>query len=250
MEEQVNKFDRPELLIEGLSAGYGRRTVLCDLSLSVMRGELLAVIGANGAGKSTLLKAIMGFADVTAGVISCSGRDITRIPPHRRVQLGLSCLMQGAVVFQSLTVHENLSVAAAALPRQSRSAAVEQVLTDSPQINSLLRTRAGLLSGGQRQALAIGMMMVRRPRVLLLDEPSAGLAPRVATETLKRLVEIGQATGVTVIVVEQRVRQVLEIATRAIILNNGGVYAETRHPSDWLDLERIEQHIFGPGLPG
>lgn len=249
MEDRGNPPDEPELLIKGLSAGYGRKAVLRDLSVSVMRGELLAVIGANGAGKSTLLKAIMGLATVTAGTIAFSGRDITRLPTHRRVQFGLSYLVQGAEVFPSLTVRENFEVAAATLPPATRFAAVDTVLSVSPQIKNQIDTRAGLLSGGQRQAVAIGMMLVRKPRVLLLDEPSAGLAPRVASETLKRVVEINQVDGVTVVVVEQRVRQVLEIATRAIILNNGSAYAETHHPSDWLDLERIEQFIFGSSPP-
>ena len=157
--------ERPELQVEGLSAGYGRKLVLHDLSVRVRRGELLAVIGANGAGKSTLLKAIMGFATVIGGVIAVSGRDITRLTPYQRVRFGLSYLMQGGGVFPSLTVRENLDVAAAVMPPAEKAAAVDRAISASPQIASHMETRAGLLSGGQRQAVAIGMILIRRPRV-------------------------------------------------------------------------------------
>ncbi len=240
----------PELTIQGLSAGYGRKGVLRDLELTVWQGELIAIIGANGSGKSTLLKAIMGFATISAGTIRFSGDDITHASTHRIVELGLSYLIQGGAVFPTLSVRENLDVAGAALPAPLRNDAIDRVLFDWPEINRRLETRAGLLSGGQKQALAVAMTLVRRPRILLLDEPSAGLAPRAATDVLQRVVKFNRAEGVTTVVVEHRTAAVLPVASRAIILNNGRVYAETDSPSEWLDVERLEEHIFSPPSSG
>ena len=238
-----------ELEIGGLCAGYGSKLILHNLSLTVRRGELLAVIGANGAGKSTLLRAIMGFATITEGTVTLANQNITNVPTCRRVQMGISYLMQGAGIFPSLTVGENIEIAAVALARKDRRTCINAVLADWPDVKQQLSSRAGLLSGGQRQALALAMVLVHRPRVLLLDEPSAGLAPRAALEAIQRIEKLNRTSGATIIVVEQRVREALGIATRAVIINNGSVYAETNHPSEWLELEQIERYIFGPPTP-
>jgi branched-chain amino acid transport system ATP-binding protein len=238
-----------ELEIQRLSAGYGRKEILHDLSLTVLRGELVAVLGANGAGKSTLLKAIMGLATVSAGTVSFSGDDITCASTHRKVRMGFAYLMQGGTVFPSLNVRENLEVAVAALATPLRRDAIDRVVSAWPEFNRFFETRAGLLSGGQKQALAVAMALVRKPRILLLDEPSAGLAPSAASHMLARIAQFSREGGATTLVVEHRVREVLPVATRAVILYNGRSYAETHHPLEWLDVEQIEQQAFGPTPP-
>jgi ABC-type branched-subunit amino acid transport system ATPase component len=239
----------PELTIQGLSAGYARKVILRDITLTVSRGECVAILGPNGSGKSTLLKTIMGFATVAAGSIHFAGSDITNASTHHRVQMGLSYLIQGGAVFPTLSVRENLEVAGADLTARRRDDAIDLVLSGWPEISRQMNSRAGLLSGGQRQALAVAMALVRSPRVLLLDEPSAGLAPGAAAGILQRVMDISRSGDVTTVVVEHRIRDILRVATRAVILNNGIAYAETRRPSEWLDVERIEQHIFSRPSP-
>ncbi len=238
------------LIVSNLCAGYRGKQILHGISLSVSPGELLGIIGPNGAGKSTLLKAVLGLAEVTLGSVRLGDVDITRWPVHRRVRCGISYLMQGAAVFSSLSVEENVRLAGCLLAREERPKALASVFETWPALAANRSVAAGLLSGGQRQALSVAMAVVRRPRVLLLDEPSAGLAPAAARDTLARLAALNKETGTAVVIVEQRAREVLEIASRALILNNGVVYNETCRPTEWLDGGRIGQLVFGRVLGG
>lgn len=207
------------LQVERLSAGYGDLPVLFDVCLAADPGELVAVVGPNGAGKSTLLKAIFGLVRVTGGQVRLDGRPITHWPPERRVPLGLSYVPQVDNVFPSLTVQENLEMGAYLAPREMR-ARLEQVLQLFPPLRRRLRQRVGTMSGGERQMVAMGRALMLRPRVLLLDEPTAGLAPSMV-DALFEQVQAIRRTGVAVVMVEQNARRSLEVADRGYVLAGG-----------------------------
>lgn len=231
--------------LEGIDAGYGKKKILHGLSLAVEAGEIVTLIGANGAGKSTLLKVAMGLLKPWQGSVWLNGHDNTYLPVHERARRGLSYLMQGGPVFPSLTVQDNIEMGALTVPPSQRVQTINDVLELFPMLRERLSTRAGLLSGGQRQALALTMVLAQRPRVLLLDEPSAGLAPKLARETLLKVREANEHFGITVLLVEQRVREALEIAHRAVALVNGAVAAETYTPQEWLQDGVMDAHFFG-----
>jgi urea transport system ATP-binding protein len=203
----------------------------------------VAIIGPNGAGKSTLLKVIAGFLRPTAGTVLLNGRDVTRLAPHERVRAGIGYFMQGGRAFPSLTVRENLSMAGD--EHGSGKGNLEQVLEVFPKLREISGRRAGLLSGGERQALALAMTLVRRPTVLLLDEPSAGLSPRLVREMLDKVREIGQSWGLAVVMVEQNVREALGAAHRVCVLAEGRSVFEASQPGELLRSEKLGALFLG-----
>ena len=212
------------LEIASLSAAYGDHEVLHSVSLTVGDGDFVAIVGPNGAGKSTLFKAISGTARVTAGTLGFMGRDLGRMPPPARARLGIAHVPEGRQVFPSLTVEENLAVGAD-LAAGSRTGAerLERVYRWFPQLASRRRQAAGTLSGGEQQMLAIGRGLATAPKLLMLDEPSMGLAPAVADEIFERIVEIHRQGECGVLLVEQRVAEALHFATRAYVLETGRI---------------------------
>jgi ABC-type branched-subunit amino acid transport system ATPase component len=212
------------LEVHGLSAGYGDHEILRGLSLRVEAGELVAVIGPNGAGKSTLLKALAGLVPARAGRIALQGADITGAATRRIVESGLCYVPQEANVFPSLSVWENLTIGAwtASRSRDERAGAVVQLF---PILAQRRRARAGTLSGGERQMLAMAMALMVEPRVLLLDEPSAGLAPALQRLVFDRIRQIN-ARGLGILLVEQNARESLALCRRAYVLAMGRVRAE------------------------
>ncbi|MEM1553011.1 MAG: ABC transporter ATP-binding protein [Candidatus Bathyarchaeia archaeon] len=233
------------LRVEKLRAGYGKKEILRGLSLTVKQGEIVALIGPNGAGKSTLLKVVVGLLPPWEGSVWLNGMEITTLPVHQRVQQGLVYSMQGGEVFPSLTVKENLEMGTLTLPKAERQEAMESVLGLFPLLRENWHRRAGLLSGGQRQALALGMVLLKRPKVLLLDEPSAGLAPKMAKDILSKVQELNKHLGITVLLVEQRVREALQVAHRAIALVDGTFAGETDDPARWLTEGALDAFFFG-----
>jgi len=233
------------LRIEKLRAGYVKKEILRGLSLAVKQGEIAALIGPNGAGKSTLLKVVAGLLSPWEGSVWLDGKDITTLPIHQRVQQGLVYFMQGGEVFPSLTVKENLEMGTLTLPKAERQEAMESVVGLFPVLKENWHRRAGLLSGGQRQALALGMVLLKRPKVLLLDEPSAGLAPKMAKDILSKVQELNKHLGITVLLVEQRVREALQVAHRAIALVDGTFAGETDEPARWLAEGALDAFFFG-----
>ncbi|MFN3422771.1 MAG: ATP-binding cassette domain-containing protein, partial [Armatimonadota bacterium] len=179
------------------------------------------------------------------GSVWLDGTEITTWPVHWRVQQGLAYFMQGGEVFPSLTVGENLEMGMMTLPKAERQEAMEGVLALFPVLKENWHRRAGLLSGGQRQALALGMVLLKRPKVLLLDEPSAGLAPKLAQEILNKVRELNERWGITVLLVEQRVREALQVAHRAVALVNGTLAADTDDPARWLAEGALDVFFFG-----
>lgn len=210
----------PALAIEGLEAGYEPGLpIVRNASLVVQPGEIVAILGPNGAGKSTFVKAVAGLVPVTAGRVMLQGRDITRVPAHRMVFEGLAFVPQTENVFVNLSIAENLELAAA-LVKADRRERVPPMYAMFPDLERQRSLPAGQLSGGQRQMLAVARALITRPRVLILDEPSAGLSPKLVAQVFDKLREV-RASGVTVLLVEQNVKAALALADRAAVLVEG-----------------------------
>jgi branched-chain amino acid transport system ATP-binding protein len=228
------------LQVESLDAGYGLLQAVRDASLSIAEGETLALVGANGAGKSTLLRTIAGAHRPTSGRIVLDGVEITDVPAHKRVGLGIALVPEGRRLFPSLSVEENLQVAAA----RTRSGPwnVESVLEAFPLLAPLRRQRAATLSGGEQQATAIGRALMANPRLLLLDEVSLGLAP-VAVEAVYASLEALIEGGATVVLVEQDLSRALKVADRVLCMLEGRVVLEGT-PAE-LTREQVTEAYFG-----
>jgi urea transport system ATP-binding protein len=209
------------LSVEHLDVGYGRTQVLFGVSLEVPAGSLACLMGRNGMGKTTLLNAVMGLLRPRAGRVLFDGRDITRTPTHERVRAGLGYVPQGHEAFPQLTVEENLLVVAEADGRRVASA-VDRALAVFPRLVPLLGRRAGVLSGGQRQQLAIARALVTQPRLLLLDEPTEGIQPSIILE-IEDAIRALRADGLTILLVEQYVEFALGMADRFAVLDAGRV---------------------------
>ena len=209
------------LAIRNLSAGYGAFQALFDVSLEVKAGESVAVIGPNGAGKTTLLRAISKLVDITAGEVSMEGRSLKGVPAHEIVSLGISQVPENRRLFPRLTVEENLKMGAFVL-RENFVANLEQAFELFPRLKERRKQLAGTLSGGEQQMCAIGRALMSGPKLLLLDEPSAGLAP-VVVQSIFELVKKLCTQGYTVLIVEQNIRQVLKVVDRAYLLETGRI---------------------------
>ena len=209
--------------VRGLSAGYGEVGVLDGVSLDAAAGEVTAVIGSNGAGKTTLMRTLAGLLVPTAGSISLDGRDITGTSTHELVADGLILVPEGRLVFPDLTVRENLILGSVCRrARSGRDEAMAQTFELFPRLHERQSQAAGTLSGGEQQMLALGRGLMGRPRVLLLDEPTLGLAPSIAKQIFQVIPRLA-ALGITVLLSEQDVRRSLRIAANAAVLENGRV---------------------------
>jgi len=213
------------LSASGIRAGFGAQTVLHGVDLDVNQGQVTGIFGLNGAGKSVLLKVIAGIVATRAGTITLDGAEIQRLGPERRVALGMAHVPQGRQMFTSLTVEQNLRVGAHVLRRRDRSAyagELERVFALFPILAERRQQAAGTLSGGQQAMLAVGRALVSRPRIVLIDEPSAGLAPAVVEELLSSLLAIREQ-GVTMLLVEQNIRFGLRLSDHACLLQRGRI---------------------------
>ena len=214
------------LVIEGIDVYYGDIPALRDVSLRVEKGELVALVGPNGAGKTTTLRAISGLLRPTAGSIQFQGRPLAKERAHHIVELGISQVLEGGRVFTGLTTLENLELGAfAAEARRVKDESLRWVFSIFPRLEERQAQRAGTLSGGERQMLAIGRAMMSKPKLLLLDEPSFGLAPLLVAQILQMISEINRR-GVAVLLVEQNVRAALELTNRAYVIENGRIVGE------------------------
>jgi branched-chain amino acid transport system ATP-binding protein len=214
------------LEIQGLEVSYGALAALHGVSLTIQPGEIIALVGPNGAGKSTLLKTIAGLIAPRAGVIRWEGKLLSREPPQRIVERGVALVPEGRRLFARMTVRENLELGAFSQRAQKeRRAQLERVYTIFPRLFERERQRAGLLSGGEQQMLALGRALMGLPRLLLLDEPSLGLAPRVVESIFSVLAELHRE-GINLLIVEQNVQVVLGLAQRAYIIEGGRIVVE------------------------
>ncbi|RIK96175.1 MAG: ABC transporter ATP-binding protein [Proteobacteria bacterium] len=216
--------DTPPLLaIEGLHAAYGRISALKGVDLDIRRGEIVSLIGANGAGKSTLMMSVFGRPRPHAGRIVFDGRDITRLPAHEIARLHIAQAPEGRRIFPRMSVAENLRMGADATDSSEaeREAGLKRVFALFPRLEERLTQRGGTLSGGEQQMLAIGRALMSRPRLLMLDEPSLGLAPLVARQIFEAVRTLNRQDGLTVLIVEQNANHALRLAHRAYVLVNG-----------------------------
>ncbi len=232
--------------IDSLVAGYGAVEVLHGISLAVQPGEMLAIVGANGAGKTTLLRAVSGLLPIRAGRVRLGGVDVTGKPAHAMAQRGLCHVPEGRKIFKPMNVLANLEVGACCRRDRTRASItddLDRVFTLFPRLRERTRQLAGTLSGGEQQMLAIGRALMGRPRVLLLDEPSLGLAPQVFLEIFDVLRRI-RAEGLAMLVVEQNVRLALQSAERACVLQTGRVVL-TGSSAEVLDTDLVQQAYLG-----
>jgi branched-chain amino acid transport system ATP-binding protein len=214
------------LTVDGIDAYYKDLQALWGVSLQVGEGELVALVGPNGAGKTTTLKAISGLLKPSSGSVVLEGRSLARVQAHRIVELGISQVLEGGRIFTGLTVLENLELGAfGAKARKDKDQTLKWVYGIFPRLEERKSQRAGTLSGGERQMLAIGRALMSKPRLLLLDEPSFGLAPLLVEQILKMITEINRQ-GVTILLVEQNVRAALELTNRAYVIENGRIVGE------------------------
>ncbi|MCB1377205.1 MAG: ABC transporter ATP-binding protein [Alphaproteobacteria bacterium] len=208
------------LSVKGLTAGYGGVPIIEEVMLDVAEHEIAVIIGPNGAGKSTLLKSIFALTRITSGRIEFAGREITRLKTAQLVPIGIAAVPQSRNVFPTLTVAENLDVGTYAAPPKDKAAVMDNILSLFPDLKAKLRQAAGELSGGQRQMVAIGRALMSEPRLLLLDEPTAGLSPAYLERIFDLLLDI-RKTGVTILMVEQNAKQALRIADQGHVLVSG-----------------------------
>jgi len=235
------------LSAHGLTGGYGRIDVLHDVSIDVAIGEIVALIGPNGAGKSTVLKTVVAFLRPRAGRVSFDGHDITGLRPDLVLRRGLAYVPQGRIVFPQMTVLENLEMGAYIQRDAARvAAALERVYALFPILAERTRQKAGTMSGGEQQMVAIGRALMTEPRLIALDEPSLGLAPKFVTLIFEKLVEMKRA-GYTLLIVEQNAARALAIADRGYVLELGRNRFEGAGPRLLADPEVKRLYLGGRG---
>jgi branched-chain amino acid transport system ATP-binding protein len=235
------------LEIKDLRVHYGKIEAIKGVSFVVNQGEIVTLIGANGAGKTTILKTISGLRPVTSGSVTFDGVDINKIPAHKRVDLGISQVPEGRGIFPGMTVLENLEMGK--FNRKDAKSEMEEdlerVYTLFPRLKERVGQAGGTLSGGEQQMLAMGRALMARPKVLLLDEPSMGLAPQMIANIFRIITEINKQ-GVTILLVEQNAQQALQRAHRAYILETGNVTKEAA-ASDLLNDPAVREAYLGTG---
>jgi len=232
------------LELDRVQVAYGAATALWEVSLTMAAGELVCVVGPNGAGKTTLINAIAGLNPIASGTLSMDGRNLNRLPRNQFCDRGIAIVPEGRRLFTGLTVRENLELGSyRRAARANRRQSLERVYSIFPVLRDRLDAPAGTLSGGQQQMLAIGRALMAQPRLLLLDEPSLGLAPAVVLEMFEVIREINRG-GVAVLLVEQNVAMALEVATRAYVLEEGRIVAEGI-PREMLAQPHIRRAYLG-----
>jgi branched-chain amino acid transport system ATP-binding protein len=232
------------LELDRIEVRYGAATALWDVSLRMAAGELVCVVGPNGAGKTTLIDAIAGLNRIASGTLSMDGRSLNRLPRHEFCDQGIAIVPEGRRLFVAMSVRENLELGSyRPAARVERQASLARVLDIFPALKTRLEAPAGALSGGQQQMVAIGRALMAQPRLLLLDEPSLGLAPSIVLEMFKVIRAINES-GVAVLLVEQNVAMALEIASRAYVLEEGRIIS-TGSPADLLNQPHIRRAYLG-----
>lgn len=209
------------LEVRNLSAGYGTLHILSDVSMSARKNEITVIVGPNGSGKSTLLKSIFGLTHIYSGKITVDGLDIVGWGPHTIARSGIAYLPQVQNIFPTLTVAENLKMAGYTVNSGQVPDRIGEVSDMFPIIKECMNKKSGQLSGGQRQMLAMSMALLRRPKLMLLDEPTGGLAPKIALSVLSKIVEIRERFGLAMVLVEQNARRALETGDRACLMVSG-----------------------------
>ena len=229
------------LEIKHVETGYGKKPVLLDVSMEIAQGEIVSIIGPNGAGKSTVLKAACGLLPAWKGDIVLDGKRITGSTPAKNVSRGLTFCPQGNRVFHGLTVKENLQIGGFRLLKRELQDRIDENLSIFPKLKERFRQEAGTLSGGEQQMLALARALMPRPKVLLLDEPSLGLAPGLLDDVFETISNINEKNGVAILIVEQKVRKVLDLRHRVYALRLGKV----EYAGDSKDLAGDQETLRG-----
>jgi ABC-type branched-subunit amino acid transport system ATPase component len=235
-----------ELRTVELSAGYDRSPVIHGISIAVQPGEVVSIVGPNGSGKSTLLKSIVGVVQVMSGRVVVGDEDVTGWPSENVARIGVGYVPQVDDVFAPLTVRENLEMGGYLLRARDVPARIEHVLAVFPRLGTMLRRRAGKLSGGERKMLAMGRALMLEPGLVVLDEPTANLAPQIAASVLGEHVRSLATTGASVLVVEQRARAVLEISDRTYVMGGGRLVMEGT-PAELSSSPEFVESFLGGG---
>lgn len=234
------------LSVIDLESGYGATQVLWGVVLRASRGSFTAVLGPNGAGKTTLLNTIMGFIKPWRGRIEYNGHDVTGLPPHKKVELGMNIVPEGRRLFPDLTVRENLVLAARnKRARNSLDNSLDLVFTLFPVLRERLAQKAGTLSGGEQQMLAIARTLMTRPELLLMDEPSQGLAPKIAFEVFMAIKRLRETEGISLLLVEQNVNLAMEVSEYVYIIDHGRIISEGTKEEILKDSRDIIDKLVG-----
>ena len=233
------------LRLENVSAGYKTVPAIREIGLTMAAGDAVAIIGANGAGKTTLLRAVMGQIAMMDGNVSFQGSAITNLSTHQRARLGIGYAPEGRQLFQAMTVMEKLEIGAARVSSARRQQRIERMFEIFPKLRPLMNTHCGFLSGGEQQMVTIARALMGEPQLLLLDEPSTGLAPRVINELYASLAKL-LPTGLTILVAEQNARAALRFAHRAMVLEDGHLAMEGA-AADLLGDRRVVDAYIGLG---
>lgn len=230
------------LCLDRVHAGYRKVPVLHDVSLSLAPAGTMAIVGANGAGKTTLLRAIMGQIPVASGEIRFAGASLGALAMHDRARRGIGYCPEGRQLFPMMSVEENLELGAARATRGERGTRLDRIMTIFPKLRMLRRTACGVLSGGEQQMVAVGRALMGEPRLLLLDEPSTGLAPRVVQELYGSLRAL-LGTGMAILVVEQNARAAMRFAQRSVVFEDGRIVAEGASEALLDDARVIDAYV-------
>jgi branched-chain amino acid transport system ATP-binding protein len=209
------------LKVEGVSSGYGNLHILYDVSLEAVDGEITVIVGPNGSGKSTLLKTIAGLTTLYEGNIKIGDKSITKLPPHEISKMGLAYLPQTDSTFAQLTVAENMKMAGYTVRKEEIGERIKGVVEMFPQMERYMTTKVQNLSGGERQMVAMSMALLRKPSVVMFDEPTANLSPKLATQVLETVRTVAKELGLTVLLVEQNAKRALDLGDKAYLLVGG-----------------------------
>ncbi|MCA8907827.1 MAG: ABC transporter ATP-binding protein [Rhodospirillaceae bacterium] len=227
--------------IQGLRSGYGGKPVLQGIDLEVGKGEIVAVIGRNGVGKSTLMRALMGLLPATAGQILIDDKDVTQVSPHKRARMGIGYIPQGRDVFPRMTVAENLAVGETLL-KPGTSPDYDRIYQYFPVLKERASQRAGTLSGGQQQQLAIARVLVGRPNIILLDEPSEGIQPNIVQDIARNVRDLNRELGLTVLFVEQNLDMIMLLAQHCFVIDKGQIVARLS-AEDLNDPDAVRRYL-------
>lgn len=229
------------LEVRDLRAGYGRVPVLDGIDLTIGEGAFLGVLGHNGMGKTTLLRTLMGHIAPTSGTVMFGGKDVTRLPPHRRARLGLGLIPQGRDIFPNLTVADNLRMGILGTSGEEENV-LPEVLSIFPRLERLMDRRGGSLSGGEQQLLAIARCLAGRPKLILLDEPTEGIQPSILDEIVETLTKLRESQNMTFMLVEQNLDFIRQLADRVLIINKGRFSGELK-PEQLDDMSLVGEFV-------
>ena len=232
------------LRVKGLNAGYGPLHILSDVDMTANEKEITVIVGPNGSGKSTLLKSIFGLATVYSGSITLDEEELTRLPPHQIARRGVAYLPQVENVFSNLTVRENLSMAGYAVDKHELAIRLEEVKQIFPILGDYSRRVAGTMSGGERQMVAMGMALLRKPRIMMFDEPTGNLSPKITSQVLGKITELKDRLGMAVVLVEQSARRALEVGQKCYLMVSGRPVFEGK-PSELLSHSEFSELYLG-----